>query len=480
MKLYDETSEFYPSGYAKKNLKPHEVWLAQRCVTTFDGGWMILQKSGVWQAVRNGHAATMTMLQNWKGDPAGHCTKKDIEEFMAGEVPAVKGGMSVPTSTERGIVFQANTFVNTWVDCILKPDADAANDVLLRPVLLLMMRVLRECLCAKDDELGLDQMITAANSDDPNELELRFVLSWLAAIVTQPGINLQTNLWLLGSMTGVGKGLILSVLMPMILGAHNCVTLNAEEIEHGGWTDCIEGKLLCVVNELEPTRKFNWNSWVKRNTTEPTVPIRKRNTHSYTALNFCNFAFTTNQELPDCLDAFDRRSMLCATTTKIEKASLALKLYEWVNSHPDQVRRMLGGFVHLLHNQRIDWAMLARAPITNIKADAQEASSKDLDAVYWLRNDDRYPRDEPLPAADYTCYYNQFMKPREPIDPRGLGKMMAQIARTKQIVQQKTYASRAARYLIPSDNFPTSDELERKSRHSKSPNLTLVEREELK
>jgi Family of unknown function (DUF5906) len=165
-------------------------------------------------------------------------------------------------------------------DTLLAPDNTALNDPTIRSALTLLMRILRESLCGRKGSYTLDEMIGLADGTRPEELEFRFLMNWLAAPIQSPGRNLQTNLWLLGEMGGTGKGTLYH-LMSRIYGADHAGLLNADEIQKGGWTDKLEGKLFVCINEINPDRRFDWNSFIKQNSTEDVIPIRKRNHHSH-------------------------------------------------------------------------------------------------------------------------------------------------------------------------------------------------------
>src|SRR5271165_2169102 len=111
---------------------------------------------------------------------------------------------------------------------------------------------LRESLCDRTGELNPDEMMLAANSNDEAELEFRFVMNWLAAPIQSPGVNLQTNLWLLGARGGTGKGTLVQV-MRSIYGGDLTAVLNTLDIEQGGWSDRLKDKLMIIINELNPT-----------------------------------------------------------------------------------------------------------------------------------------------------------------------------------------------------------------------------------
>lgn len=251
-------------------MRPKMLYLAERACITTDGKWYVKTKAGTWDYISCAGVVGNAIVQSWIGGPH-NIAEDDIVKFIHGDPPIVRGAMPVPTSTAPCIEFQGGRFINTWRNTFLPACPDAlANPVSLEG-LTLAMRVLREGLCGRPNELTLDQMLAAALSDDAEEVQFRFLMSWLAAPLQTPGINLQTNAWLLGAVGGIGKGLLTSRILPRLYGPHNVAILDASEIEQGGWTDIIEGKLVVVVNELEAKGKWGafWNTFFKRNTTGP-------------------------------------------------------------------------------------------------------------------------------------------------------------------------------------------------------------------
>jgi len=183
-----------------------------------------------------------------------------------------KGGMIVPSSQAPAIKFEDSIYINTWIDRIMQPDYRAANDLMLREPLTLFFKMGREAPAGRTRPLDdLSDILNVAMSDDPEELEWRALMSWLAAPLPQVGRNLQTNCWLLGDVGGMGKGLLSMVLLPRIYGDEYCAILNAEEVERG-WNDALANKLPVVADELDniARRRFDWNGYVKKNSTSPT------------------------------------------------------------------------------------------------------------------------------------------------------------------------------------------------------------------
>jgi hypothetical protein len=62
------------------------------------------------------------------------------------------------------------TWVNTWVDTIMKPNPNALADPILRARLQSILRMIREGLCGASEPKTLDDMIAIINGNDPAEL----------------------------------------------------------------------------------------------------------------------------------------------------------------------------------------------------------------------------------------------------------------------------------------------------------------------
>ena len=480
MKAYSERQGFYPDGYVTKGcrLSPKQVFLSERCCVTTDGRFYIKTKTGSWEYVTTGKVASQLMTQNWIGGKL-QIAPDDIKKFIAGDPPVVRGAMPVPTSDAPCIEFQGSTYINTWRNTFLPADPEALHDPVAREGLTLLMRVLRENLCGRDGELSLDAMLAAAASDDPEELEFRFAMSFFAKLVQEPGFNLQVNLWWLGDLQGVGKGVFTSYVLTRLLGPHNVAILDPAEIEHGGWNDKIEGKLIVVINELRPVGKWGafWNNFIKKHSTDTTVPIRKRNTNSHDALNFANWIITSNNESPGYLDPNDRRNALIATTTDAGRPALATKLYDWMRDHEGpELDRMLGGFMHLLLAHKVDYSLLVNAPDTLLKQDAVEGASEDGEGLWWLENSSRYPRDVWKPADDSKDDFLRVTPSLAPMDTRTMGKILSTLARHGHVQRKQKSKTHRALYLISNEKFPASGGTEKGSKAGSASPFSVYER----
>jgi hypothetical protein len=479
VKSYRESDSFYPAGYTTTLGRPmpaKRLYLAERACVTTDGKWYVKTKAGTWDYITAIKVVANAIVQSWVGGPL-KITPGDIDKFIDGDPPIVRGAMAVPTSTAPCIEFQGGRFINTWRDTFLPACPGALTNPALREALTLLMRVIREGLCGRPNELTLDEMLTAATSNGDEELQFRFVMSWLAAPLQSPGINLQTNCWLLGSVGGVGKGLLTSRILPRLYGAHNVAVLDAAEIEQGGWTDVIEGKLVVVVNELDARGKWGsfWNTLIKRSSADATVPIRKRGTHGHEALNFANWIITSNNDNPQYLDAHDRRNALIGTTADKTKGDLASSLYHWMHEHEGaELDQMLGGLMHILLTHKVDRGLIDRAPDTRLKEDVLEAGSDGGEGLYWLENSSRYTRDKDLPASDYLEDYIRLTPSAAQTDVRTFGGILSDLARHGHIQKTQKHKTHRALYLISSEKFPPPSDGPRGTKSKSKPPFELV------
>lgn len=456
MTLFRELPSAYPPAFAG-GLKPDQHYLATLCALTPSGTWLCKRHNDSWGEFSSTKAAKAHMIQCWLGGPH-HITDGDIKDYMNNKgVPAVVNGMMrVPISKAQFIEFQDTVYINSWRNTIMAADYTALNDPFIRGPLTLLIRMLRESLCNRQGAHTLDEMITLANSDDPAELEFRFLMNWLSMPIQHPGYNLQVNCWLVGEMGGTGKGTLYN-LMSRVYGADLACLLNADEIQQGGWTDKLEGKLFVAINEINPNRKFDWNSFIKQNSTEDTLQIRKRNHHSHDTLNYGNWLFTSNNEGPAVLDAFDRRNCIIACTNDPKVAHIAQEVRDWMRDYPDLLPRLLGAFVAVLQNQRITLDLIERAPDTLIKSEVQSGTARDSEYDYWLVNDPIYPRDSWQFAHELLDCYRHFMHlPADwALTPQRFGQKLAKLARHGKIERAKVLGStHSAQYRITTAKYP--------------------------
>lgn len=455
--LYQDLQSPYPANLAFLASK-QTLWLADRGAITTDGKWYIRQIDGRWELCKSAKAARHLMMQ-WLGGPLA-ITRDDIDEFMKKNPPVVSGGMKVPPSKAVYVQALGHVWVNTWdANTVMQANGAALHDPALRLKLQTWFRMVREGTCGMAEPKTLDEMIAIANGREEAELAFRFTVHWLAAPLQEIGRNLQTNLWLVSELGGTGKTTIATT-MSGIYGFDNYGQFNQDEAKQGGWNDCFANKLFINWNEVsqgDMRSGFDCNSFIKNNTTDETVSIRRRNHDSYSMLNFANTYFTGNRE--SCpwgaLDHLDRRNAIFAGTEDPDKRELALQFQIFKKQDPDGYRQVLAAIAYVLQKMiEVDHKLLEFAPDTEIKREMQEAASPEIDGLYWCENDYSYPQDAWLPASEYATYYKRFMdQPNLP--PRRFGSsILGKLARKCYIDRRKLYNTSRFEYRIPSKRFP--------------------------
>jgi len=455
-------------------LERHEAYLAKRICTTTDGRWWVLQHDGVWLECKSQKSAKLSAAQ-WLGvEPDLRLTTDDVSDFMKDRAPVIYGGMKVPTSNAPFIAMFDRTWVNTWrPSSLLTPDPAALSEPLLRVKLQTLLRMIREGLCGRPDPRNLDDMLAILESGDPQGEEQAFIftLHWLAAPLQTIGRNLQTNLWHVGEMSGVGKGTLV-LCMERIYGFGNTATLNQDELKQGGWSDSIDGALWVTWNEVSQgdSRRYDTNSWIKNNTTDDLVQIRRRHTDSYPRINFANYYLSGNRE--SCpwgaLDWHDRRNAIFATSQDINTRDLSLAIRSMARSDADGFAKVLQGFLYLLRNIKVNEELLAFAPMTEIKKEMLEANATEIDGVWWLENSNRVPLDKWVANRDLIDDYKTVMDSPN-IRPRQFGGMLSKLARHGYIQMRKLYNTSRKEYFVSSERFP------RDGRHPEPDRGTVIQ-----
>jgi hypothetical protein len=480
---HTEQDSYYPVGYLTRRALPMSkasLYLSERCCITTGGNWYVKLNTGTWSRVNDDKVAALSLKQNWMGGPV-KITQEDISKFMR-DPPAVRGVMVVPTSQATCVGFNGELYINTYRNTFLAAYPEALSDPELRPGLELLLRVIRENLCGRPNKLSLEAMIDAAKGKDDAEMEWRFTTSWLAAPLQRPGRNLQTNLWWLGQIGGQGKGLMANTVLPRLYGPRNVAILNQEEVERGGWTDTLEGKLLVIANELDIRSKKSgafWNTFINRNSTDDTITIRKRNTHGHDALNFANWLVTSNNTCPQGLNAQDRRNALIAVmadeSRKPQATALATELYWWMKNHDASgaLDRMLGGLMHILLSHTVDQNLVDSAPDTLLRRDVLQASSNDGDGLYWLIHSNRYKRDAWLSASDYLDDYNRFLPVSDQITARAFGTVLSGLHSAGHIERDQLGTGQRSLYRISSEKFPTDFSKQHRGNAGPKPPLSV-------
>jgi hypothetical protein len=385
-------------------LKPghNELWcyLAQICVAKANGGFSVKDKvTGRFTEVSSAKLAINKLTNEWAGmvtlksGAKQVVTRKEMEEFVNTVCPILEQTVCIPFA-EPFLVFNATKRLNTFVDTIKRPVE--GNVVYLEEFL----RMIRQALCAQEGEKTLEEMIDEINNPNGSK-EFRFVIHWLAAIYQNPGINLQTNMWLVGRMKGIGKG----TLMRVLAGMFGCLMGKASQSDmERGWNDFVEGKLIVEADEFKATSKVDFNALIKRDTTNPTISIAKRGVTPYVVPNITNWIFTTNDEEPIILEDDDRRNVMIKTTTDSAWRERSIRFNLWLDEDGNMMK-VVTGFAALLNNVVVDKVLIQRAFETELRKDMRDSSKNAVEVWVETHMDNRFRGREMTPEELYADYF---------------------------------------------------------------------------
>ena len=348
--------------------------------------------------------------------------KKKESLGVIGSCPQVGAVMSIPIGPTF-VTYNGKRYLNEWRDNSIAGDENHLKRGLLT------LRLVYRSLCAgealsTDPEQEAMLLWEQVKTDTYKNLDFKFVMKWLAALVQRPGINLLTNLWFVGELEGNGKGTLLYI-MKLILGNGAVGSLSSSDIIKG-WNDHLIGKQLIEVNEFDDGgQKFDWNRWVKAHCNEPTLLIAKRNTTPFAVINTANYIFTTNHECPLNIGPSDRRNHFVKTTDNADWVRYASAVKTQVIDYPVE---MAAGFAFILETVKIDIKFSNYSFINAIKKNILESVN---DAVsVWLSEDDKLEKNNgyKYKAVDlydlYSVWTDKFAGTGKKVSIQVWGKMM--------------------------------------------------------
>lgn len=370
-----------------------------------DGVYLVRTFGGNWQMIKKDQDAIKFAMNNWFDTQLINGTVVDsdmINEFFKGEQlqTAKIGGKSVDTKVLVGscpqlhqtihiplgpqfVHYNKHQYLNVWENEM------AVADVAELPVGKIVLLMVYGALCngtvdtnnvAAEAERVYQMVVT----DRYDNKEFRFLMNWLAALYQRPGINLLTNVWLLGQTEGIGKGTLLDI-MANVLGHSVVGKLNQAEVE-AGWNDHLVGLQLVEVNEFQSSSKMGasaWSAWIKGHTIEPELKIRKRNTTSYSVPNVGNYIFTSNAIDQKIANRNDRRNQFIQTTSDLFWSTYAQNLQgSYLKIDP---RRTGRGFACILDQVKVDLDLIKRSFINELRIEITNSDKSEVDL--WLESD---------------------------------------------------------------------------------------------
>lgn len=309
--------------------------------------------------------------------------ESEISEQI-GSCPNLYGRLVVPMGPQF-LTYRNQHYLNAWYDDMIAPKEE---NLAVGKLILLMCY---GALCnGKVDVNNINaeadrvyNMIVSNQYDDNKEF--KFLIMWLAALAQQPGVNLLTNVWLLGELEGLGKGTLVAI-MGIILGKGFVGKLNQQEVERG-WTDFLIGLQLVESNEFDTSKERFWANWIKGNTIEPELHAMIRAVGGILVPHIGNFIFTGNVVDQKTADANNRRDQFIQTTNDPFWVGFARNVQlTYFKPDPDAVA---SGFAYILYQVLVDEAVISRSFKNELRDNIVTGNQNIIDE--WFEGDDTLP-----------------------------------------------------------------------------------------
>ena len=376
-KRYDFGDHIWSANVAVDPINADLLQLCQRCVKI--GKDYLMKKVGGnhWISLSSVTDAEKEALNTWQGIklPSGTVIDADLisiffhgkREIYVGKNKVVEKTGSCPNIFQKivvplgpqFVVYNNQYYLNIWYDDMIVADAQHLSKG--KSLLLMVYGGLCSGTVDKENIVSESERVyQMVINDQYDNDEFKFLMYWLASLYQRPGINLLTNVWLLGTLEGLGKGTLIDV-MKNILGHEWVGDLNQGEIEQG-WNDHLVGKQLININEFDTDGKMSpraWGKWIKQHTIEPTFKVKQRNTTSYSVLHIGNFIATSNIETQTFLNEHDRRNQFIKTTDDPWWVQYAAGIH--VNLMKQNPEAVGAGFATILDQVKINEDFISRS-----------------------------------------------------------------------------------------------------------------------
>lgn len=304
-----------------------------------------------------------------------------IEE-RAGTIPSVNSIVDYPLHNEFLVDPFGQFLLNIGVSYETiesKQDNDKAKEILYMIYINLCGFVQPE---DKTEEEMKDYLLDVVllNKYTPDEIDFKFVVNWVAALIQCPGINLMTNLWFAGAYQGIGKGTLVSLIKAM-LGENKTALLKPNMIS-GSFNGALDEKFLLEINEKqEGVNPNQMTNWLKSFSQEPLIQIEKKGMEPHTRINMINVIGTV--QFPE--DVFkiedeDRRNTIYQTVDQetdpdLKARKRAKDIAVGLKDNTDWGK----AFAWMLERVTIDWTLMSTARKThsynNIKTEQTQATN---------------------------------------------------------------------------------------------------------
>ena len=194
----------------------------------------------------------------------------------------------------------------------------------------------------------------------PDKKAASYVLQWMAHLLQNPGVKMNTALVVWSQKQGVGKNLLFECLTAVIGNSHSTVISQSELASNfNGWA---ANKILIIGDEVSGDDKRVQQDKLKGYITGTTVQINEKYQPNFETANRMNFVFLSNRSDAIFLDGNDRRYFVCEVEAEKLNDDQAAEFVAWRDD---------GGLEALLHR-------LSNLSLTgfNPKAPAPQTAAK--------------------------------------------------------------------------------------------------------
>lgn len=120
-----------------------------------------------------------------------------------------------------------------------------------------------------------------------------FIVDWLAHKIQKPWIKMETAVFVMSKMHGVGKGLLIDLVAEDLFGKYYTpTTTKAQKSQFNGFK---AGSLLAVCDEACYTGRLDLAEALKSEITAPTILIDEKHQRKYRVKNLCELYVTSNR-----------------------------------------------------------------------------------------------------------------------------------------------------------------------------------------
>ena len=139
-----------------------------------------------------------------------------------------------------------------------------------------------------------------------NQDVFQYIINFLANLLQHPHKKANTAL-IIKSVEGVGKDTIFNWFGNKILGSEYYFNDDSPDLLFGKFNDCIENKILCILNEASKKDTFIIDNKIKNAITREINTIEKKGKSAYKNTNNIGYVFLTNNDNPIKIPHDDRR-----------------------------------------------------------------------------------------------------------------------------------------------------------------------------